>query len=171
MPPNCNNTGVNGIFGFSARLFQCMLLAFWSAFLNQRELSLDLWLKIEETTPFNNLLPLWVVDPKIGVIGAPGPSVAFLLEGSVVTLTHCEIENTSSCTQNRKWKWTRLAISMRYRIVTKMSHTGYTSLGREREGVALAPVDGRLSQIIPYMHHVNYVSMCRFGRKIPSGVA
>ncbi len=57
MPPN--NTGVNGIFGFSARFFQSMLSAFWPAFWNQRELRLDLWLEIRETTPVNNFLPLW----------------------------------------------------------------------------------------------------------------
>ena len=83
MPPN--NTGVNGIFGFSARFFQCMLSAFWPAFWNQRELRLDLWLETEETAPFNNFLPLWARWPKIGVIGAREPSVAFLLEGSVLS--------------------------------------------------------------------------------------
>ena len=81
MPPN--NTGVNGIFGFSARFFQCMLSAFWPVFWNQRELRLDLWLEIEETPPFNNFLPLWGRWPQIGVKAAPEPSVAFLLEGSV----------------------------------------------------------------------------------------
>ena len=54
-----NNTGVNGIFGFSARFFPSMLSAFWPAFRNQRELRLDLWLEIEETTPVHNFLPLW----------------------------------------------------------------------------------------------------------------
>ncbi len=35
------------------------------------------------TVPFNNFFPLWGRWPQIGVMGAPEPSVAFLLEGSV----------------------------------------------------------------------------------------
>ncbi len=40
-------------------------------------------LEIEETTHANNILTPWDRWPRIGVVGAPEPSVAFLLEGSV----------------------------------------------------------------------------------------
>ncbi len=38
-------------------------------------------------------------------------------------------------------------------------------------GGVLAHIDGRFSEIAQYMHHVNYIPMCRFGCKMPSGIA
>ena len=45
--------------------------------------------KIEETTlPKTLFCPYGVIDPKIGVMIAPEPSVTFLLEGSVICFSY-----------------------------------------------------------------------------------
>ncbi len=79
----CQQTWNRGILPPSARFFSCMPSAFRLSFWNWRELKLYLWLKFEGTTPANNIWPPWGHWPHSWGTGAPEPSVAFLLEGSV----------------------------------------------------------------------------------------
>ncbi len=72
----------NGASGPSQEHEPCVLSPrFW----NRKELILHLWLKFEGTTPANNIWHQWGHWPHSWGTGAPEPSVAFLLEGSVQT--------------------------------------------------------------------------------------